>query len=71
MIRILMLLFLAAPVASAQETWPPTVEVELRGSMLPFPAEGKWHLAYEIHITNLERKQIKITQSNIDRFQLI
>ena len=65
MIRTMMILFLVAPLLSAQEKWPPVVEVELRGSMTPFPAEGKWHLAYEIHITNLERKQVKLTQVEI------
>lgn len=65
MIRTWMILFLASPLISAQEKWPPVVEVELRGSMTPFPAEGKWHLAYELHISNLERKQVKLTQVEI------
>jgi hypothetical protein len=65
MIRIWITFFLISSFLSAQEKWPPVVEVELRGSMTPFPAEGKWHLAYEIHITNLERKQLKLTQVEI------
>lgn len=59
MIRFLLLCLSFHPVQDS--SWPPVVEVETRGPLVPVPAEGNWRLAYELHITNLERKPVTLS----------
>ena len=46
--------------AAAQAGWDPRVEVTVPKAPTPFPADGKVHLAYELHLTNYSRTPMKL-----------
>ncbi len=59
------LLLLILPVFVQDSEWPPVVEIEIRGPLVPVQANAKWHLAYELHITNLERKPMTLSKVEV------
>ncbi len=61
----LLLLFLPASIASAQGEAPPTIDLLVPNPPIPLAADGKKHLVYELHVTNLGQAEILLTEVDV------